>query len=213
MEAIITELLKHAFTGVNIIPTVLLIVMQCYWLIAILGFFDLSFLDMDMDLEGTEGTGLIDGLAVFINIGKVPVALVFSLVVLNFWIIAMLMYFLPIEAGGMFSGIMLLPALMASIYITRLEMFPLKKVFPERRNTNDSNDINHKVLNKRCTLKCDLKSGLLGQAEIEQEGASVVINVKPQFKEDSFKKGDIAFVFKKDEEKDVYYIMNDEFYL
>jgi len=213
MEGIVTELLKYAFTGVNVIPTMMLIVIQCYWIIASIGFLDLDFFDFDVDLEGAEGSGALNAIAVFINIGEVPFALVFSMIVLNFWIIAMLMYFLPIEAGGLVSGILLLPALIASMYITKLEILPLKKIFLERINLND---VEHKVLDKICTLKCDLEYGRLGQAGLKQEGPSIVINVKTQFNDESFKKDEVAFVFRKDEEKDIYYIaktvMGDEFY-
>lgn len=203
MEGILTELLRFAFTGVNIIPTVILILMQCYWLIAITGFFDFEFLDIDVDLEGADAVGPLGAIAVFINIGQVPVALVFSLIVLNFWILAMLMYFLPIAAGGFINGVLLLPALIASIYITKNEIKPLKNIFKERKTFDD---IEHKVLTRRCTLMCDLEEGILGQARVKQKGASIVVNVKPEFKEESFKKGEIAFVFRKDNEKDIYYI-------
>jgi len=177
--------------------------MQCYWLIAITGFFDFEFLDIDVDLEGADAVGPLGAIAVFINIGQVPVALVFSLIVLNFWILAMLMYFLPISAGGFINGVLLIPALVASIYITKKEVEPLKKIFQKRKTVDD---IEHKVLTRRCTLMCDLKEGILGQARVKQKGASIVVNVKPEFKEESFTKGEVAFVFRKDDEKDIYYI-------
>jgi len=213
MEGIVTELLKYAFTGVNIIPTMILILMQCYWIIVIIGFMDLDFLDFDMDLEGADGAGPLNAIGVFIGIGEVPFALVLSMIVLNFWILAMLMYFLPIAAGGLISGMLLIPALMASVYITKLEILPVKKFFFERKNVDD---IAHKVLEKICTMKCDLEFGMLGQAEVRQDGASVVINVMIVYKHEAFKKGDYAFVFKKDDKKDVYYItkplMDNEYY-
>lgn len=214
MEGIRTELFKFAFTGVNNIPTVILILMQGYWLIAITGFFDLDFLDFDIELDGAEAVGPLGAIALFINIGQVPVALVFTLVVLNFWILMMMTYFLPIAAGGLISGILLLPALFASVYITKKEIVPLKKIFPEKQSKHD---IEHKVLTRRCKLLCSLKHGILGQASVEKEGASIVINVKTLFENEEFEKGEVAFVFKKDKEMDVYYIaktlMADEFKL
>ena len=186
---------------------------MCYWIIVSVGFFDLDVFDIDMDLEGADVSGPLGALAVFINIGEIPLALVFSMLVLNFWIITMLMYFLPITAGGLINGIMLLPALIASTYITKIEVKPLKKFFYEKDNLND---IEHKVLTRRCRLLCDLEDGILGQARVKQKGASIVINVKTLFSEETFKKDEVAFVFRKDEE-DVYYIakslMKDEFSL
>lgn len=201
-EGSVTELIRFAFTGVNIIPTLLLILIQIYWIIVSLGFFDFDFLDIDVDLEGAEGIGVLNAIALFVNYGNVPFGLVLSLVVLNFWIIMMLTYYLPIQVGGIISAVLLIPAFMASMYITRIEVQPLKVRFFEQR---EFNDIEHKVMNKRCKLLCNLKHGRLGQAEIDQNGASIVINVKPEFENESFDKGEFALVFRKDDQ-DVYYI-------
>ncbi len=99
MEGIITELLRYAFSGVNIIPTVMLILIQLYWVVASIGFLDLEFLDidLDLDLEGSEGMGGLTAIAAFINEGEAPFTFTISLVVLNFWILMMLTYFYPFE--------------------------------------------------------------------------------------------------------------------
>ncbi len=214
MEGIVTELLRFAFTGVNIIPTAFLLLMQLYWLVAIIGLFDFDFIDLDIDLESGDVSGPLSGIAVFINIGEVPVALAFSFMVLNFWTLSMLMYFLPFEQGGTIAGILLLPILIISVYLTRYEILPLKGFFYEKKNNDD---IEHKVLTQRCTMMCDLEPGRLGQARVKRQGASIVINVKTLFEKESFKKGEVAFVFRKDDEEDVYYIakslMKEEFKL
>ncbi|MCH4889770.1 hypothetical protein EZV73_19460 [Acidaminobacter sp. JC074] len=173
----------------------------------------MDFLDFDLDLDGSEGVGPIGALAVIINIGQVPVALVFSIVAANFWILAMMTYFLPIEAGGVISGILLLPELIVSVFITKFEIKPLRMVFRDRKGEDD---IEHKVLSHKCRLITDLEYGRLGQAEIEQEGASIVINVKVMIKEESFKKNEHALVFSKDENEDFYLIakplLSEEYY-
>lgn len=175
-------------------------------------FFDID-LDVDMDLEGADAGGLLNAIAVFINIGEVPFGLVFSLVILNFWIFSMMMYYLPIHPGGLINGLLLLPAFAAGIYVTKIEILPLKNKIFKASNTGDEEN---KIIDKRCVLKCDLEAGRLGQAEISQDGVSIVINVKTQFEEETFKKDELAFVFRKDEEKDIYYIakllMDKEFY-
>ncbi len=70
-----TELLRNAIAGFNIIPTALLGLVILYWLIAIVGVFDFEVLDMD--IEAGDNTGPLSGIAVFLNIGEVPFALVF----------------------------------------------------------------------------------------------------------------------------------------
>lgn len=209
MEGIETELLRYAFTGVNIIPTLLLIIMQIYWLVAITGFFDFEFLDFD--LEGAESVGPLNALAVLLNIGQVPAVLAISLIILNFWIVSMLLYYLPIVAGGLINGVLLIPAFVVSLYITKVIIQPVNKLFIGKASKDG---IDNKVLGKRCVMLCDLDDKRLGQARVKQNGASVVMNVKKIFDEETFKKGEVAFVYKKDEDKDFYYIaksfMNDE---
>ncbi|MBN2795292.1 MAG: DUF1449 family protein [Clostridia bacterium] len=208
-----TELLRFAFSGVNVIPTVMLLMMLLYWVLAIIGLFDFDFFDVDLDIDAGDATGPLDALAVFINLGEVPVALAFSLIILNFWIIAMLTHYLPISVEGLLAGILLVPELILSMVITRMEIKPLKKVF---KRDDSKNDIQEKILKRRCVLITDLSKGRLGQAKVNTNGAAYVINVKAEFEEENFLKNDIAFVFRKDA-KDVYYIAKslskDEFFM
>jgi hypothetical protein len=68
------------------------------------------------------------------------------------------------------------------------------------------NDVSTRVLNKKCVLKSDLVNGQLGQALIEGNKTSIVINVRTKFEEDSFTKDETAFILEKDQEEEVYYI-------
>lgn len=168
-----------------------------------MGVLDFEFLDFDLDVESAEGIGAFNAVALFINYGNVPFGLVLSLVVLNFWVLSMFTYYLPIESGGLLNALLLIPAFIGSLVITRAEVRPLKNRYFEQ---SEKNDIAHKIMGKVCKLKCDLEYGPLGQAEIDQDGTSFVINVKAEFEDESFKKNELAIVFKKDEEKEVYYI-------
>jgi hypothetical protein len=187
------ELLRYAFTGVNIIPTTMLIMIQLYWLVAILGLFDFEVFDIEFDVETGDAVGPLGALAVFINLGQVPVALALSLLVLNFWIIAMLTYYLPINIEGLIAGLLLIPEFFLSLYITKLEVQPLKKIF---KKDHSNKDIEERVLKRRCTMITDMGKNRLGQARIKQRGASIVINVRAEFEEEVFENGEIAFVFR-----------------
>jgi hypothetical protein len=204
-----------------ILPTVLLVLMQLYWLIGILGLIDLDLdvnleveVDADVDVELQGGaTGPLAALAVFIRLGEVPFALGLSLVILNFWVLAMLSYALPISHGGLVSAVLFVPSCALSLYMTRLELMPIKQVFRTRKSKYA---IELKILDKICRLKGDLEHGRLGQAEVLEKGTSLVINVRTYFANEQFKKGDVAYVLKKDSKQDFYYIsetlMGNEFY-
>ncbi len=184
-----------------------MIVTQLYWIIASLGFLDLDFFDLniEMDLEGAESSGLLNAVGVFIEFGEVPITLVLSILSLNFWLMMMLTFYAPIKAGGIISALLLLPVFGLSLVITKYQVLLIKMSFFEKKSRNT---ITEKVLEKRCKLLCNLVSGKLGQAEVNENGGSIVINVRTRFEDDAFKKGDLAFIYEKDEEKNVYYITN-----
>lgn len=196
------ELLRNAFEGGNIIPTILLILVVLYWIIVIIGILDFDFLDSDFDLDG--GDGPFYALLAFLKVGELPFMFVFSILILNFWIIAMLMRYLPITLGGVVNTILLIPAMILSLFITRLECLPLKFVF-KNRSMEDNGE--NAVIGQLCVLMCEVNNGRLGQAEIERDGASVIINVRSEYEGVSFHKDEVAFVIRKDTDKNMYYII------
>jgi hypothetical protein len=183
----------------------LLILTQLYWLLAIIGLFDMDFFDVDLDLEteGAEASGLLNALAMFLNIGQVPLTLVLTMLAFDFWLLSMFTYFLPFAHGGLISGILLVGLFFIALLVTKYQVKLLQIGIFEKKAKND---VATRVLNKKCILKSDLVGNQLGQALIEENKTSIVINVKAKFDEDSFAKDEIAFVLEKDQEKEVYYI-------
>lgn len=199
-----TELLKNAVTGVNIIPTALLGLILLYWITVIIGAFDFDFLDIDMDI-GADNSGPFYAILAFLNVGELPFMLILSIFILNFWILSMLMYYLPFVAvGGLLNGILLIPAVIISIIITKYETIPLKGIF---KYSNMQDNRGNQITRQLCILMCDVRDGRLGQAEIKRDGASIVINVKSEYEGEIFNKDETAFVNRKDEQKDIYYIV------
>ena len=131
--------------------------------------------------------------------------LVFSVIVLVFWILAMFMFLLPITPGGLTNGLLLIPAFIVSSLIAKIITNPLKKIFKKvyQEELNQGEPIVGQII----TLMCDLKDGRLGQGEIKREGASILINVKQYDENETFIKGEEAYVTKKNDEKNVYYII------
>lgn len=202
---IIIELIRNAVTGANLIPTTLLGLVLLYWMIVIMGLFDFSFLDFDFDfdLEGAEGSDILSGIFVFLNVAELPLMLFLSILILNFWILSMLMYYLPIASGGLINGLLLIPAFILSMFLTKYETTPLKGIF---KASNSQDDRAKKILHELCTLRGAIENGRLGQAELMIDGPSIVINVKPETEGETFNKGEVAFIWSKDSEKNVYYI-------
>lgn len=198
-----TDIIKNAITGVNIIPTAMLGFALLYWLVVIVGAIDIDFFDLDLDLEA-DGSGAFYTILVFLNIDKLPLMLVISVISLNFWIISMLIYYLPIDIGGILNGLLLIPALIISLLITKVETSPLKGLFIRDKLQDDRfNEIKGQL----CILVCEVTEGRLGQATIKRDGASLLINVKSKYEEDTFSKDEEAYVSEKDNDKNIYYIL------
>jgi RNAse (barnase) inhibitor barstar len=172
-------------------------------LFVIVGALDLEFLDFDFDIDGVESPGLLSSLALFLNIGKVPSGLVLSVLSLNFWILTMLMYLLSIDMTKPTSLAVLLVTFVGAVFITKVEMMPLRLVFKDFMREKEEV---HDVLTKECELLCDLEAERLGQVKVYRRGAAIVLNVKVEFEDEKFVKSETAMISRKDMEKNLYYI-------
>lgn len=198
-----SELINNAFTGVNIIPSVLLGLVLLYWITLIFGVFDFDLFDIDIDLNAADSLGAFHEILIFLNIGDLPFMLVFSIIVLNFWVISMLI--VPIVPGGIVKALVLIAIIIISAVITKIITSPLKgffkKVYEEKYNLEEA------VVGKLVRVVCNLKYGDLGQAEIKRDGAPLLVNVKVEYEEQTFEKNEEAYINKKDENKNLYYII------
>ncbi|WP_195989582.1 hypothetical protein [Clostridium sp. D53t1_180928_C8] len=199
------ELIENAFTGVNIIPTVLLILSLIYWLTVIIGIIDLDFFDFGLDGDLGNSMEGFQSILVFFNLKEIPIMVLTSVISLVFWILAMFLKILPIPVGGLINGLLLVPLFIASLFVAKLITIPLKGIFKE--SYNEIPEIEEEVVGRLVNVLCDIKDNRLGQAEIEREGANILINVKAEFKEDTFYKNEEAYVSKKNYEKNIYYIV------
>lgn len=119
----------------------------------------------------------------------------------------MLLYYLPIVQGGLVNGLLFIPVIMISTIITKYEVIPLKGIF---KYSNMQANIENVATEQLCTLMCQVNNERLGQAKIKRDGASIVINVKSEYDKETFEKNEVAFVSRKDTDKNIYYIVKIE---
>lgn len=201
------ELLHNALNGVNIIPTVLLTISVIYWLSVIVGVVDLDFMDIDIDfdLEGGEEIGPIQSILAFLNLREVPLMLVVSIFSLWFWIFSMILVNYIENKGGLINGVLMIPVFILCILITKIITTPLKKIF-RRVNQTATEEIGvHEM--QVVKLVSEVRQGKIGQAEIKRDGAEILINVKADDEKEVFNKYEEAYIFRKDENKNIYYII------
>ena len=202
------ELLQAAAAPANIIPTALLAFVLLYWLVVLVGLIDLDFINIEVetdgepDVSGTEAIVWLNSALAFFNLGRIPFMLFLSFLLLPFWAIALLAnYYLG--TGGNFLGfLLLLPALIAALLISKILTTPFVKLFGILEKEHDSNAV---VIGQVCTITLPASPTELGQATVKTEGSPLLLNVKTTGSA-NIRKGETALVIDYDE-KSKYYLI------
>ncbi len=110
------ELFQAAFSGVNIIPTVFLLLILVYWIFVIIGAMDMDFLEVDIetdvdidadvevdadvdtdadidtdaDTRGVGSVAFLNSVLTFFNLGKIPFMVWLSFLIIPMWVISIL---------------------------------------------------------------------------------------------------------------------------
>ncbi len=174
------EFLDLSFSGVNIIPTVLLFFVLIYWIIVILGVIDVDTLDIDieteveLDMDGdleVDGEGLSSVLS-FFNIGHMPLMIFLSFLAFPMWVLSLWsINFIGVENILINSGL-LLASFVASLFIAKFLTTPIAKFYMKLRLQDEA--IN--PIGKQCKVLLTVKSDSYGQAEIKANGTSILIS-------------------------------------
>ena len=204
------ELLEFAFTGINIVPTVLLIFTLVYWLIVILGVIDIDSLDvdfetdldMDVDADVHADIGGFSSVLSFFNIGHMPLMVFVSFFVLPLWTLTLVGNDSLGFTGWLSGGLVFAVVSIFSLFIAKILTTPIAKFYRKvKMNTEAVEDI----LGKVCTAKLRITSHKKSQAEIKVGGTSVLINAKTQ-EGYEIAKGQSALVIDFAESENCYYV-------
>ncbi len=179
------DFLIYVFNGANAVATALLLFVVLYWIIVIFGVVSTDFLDFDLDLD-TDGEADLDasgdGLEVswfnnvlqFFNLGKIPFMIWLSFLALPLWIITVnINNFLGFETflPGL---IVLLPALIASLFVSKFLTWPFAKFFDKLDADTKAKDIIGKVGLVTNSASKDKR----GMAEINYDGTFLRIMIR-----------------------------------
>ncbi len=212
-----TEFLHFIFNWANAIPTALLVFIIFYWVIVILGFLGTDFLDFDLDYEAdidldadaemdvnssSVGVSWINNVLLFFNLGKVPLMIWLSFLVIPLWLIT-------ININGVlgihnfFLGLaVFLPTLFVCLFIAKILTWPFVKFFGNIDKDSKKKEIIGKV--GVVTLHADDVSK--GQAEVNYMGTFLRFYIKTR-EGVKVSKGDrVLFIQMLSEEEGVYLI-------
>lgn len=204
-----TEYLASILAFPTVFFTILLGVVVVYWLLVLLGTLDIDLLgDADLDGQGSidvDGHGAADaepaggftGLLQSLGLGGVPVTLTLSVFVLASWGFCLA----AVEGLGSAGWVTLVAPLVApalALPVTALVLRPLRRLFlslaaPEHRD----------FVGKMCTITTLHVDERYGQAEVEDGGAGLLVQVRSTAP-GRLHRGDRALIF--DYKDEVFYV-------
>jgi len=212
------EFITAAFSSVNIVFTVLLLLMGLYWITVILGVLDVNLFEIDLPDSGLEAgpemdvdvdtgglpSGPLRSFLHFFYIGEVPTMVLASILILSLWTFSMLgnYYFNP--NGSMAVALpIFLGNLAASAFVMKLFAMPLRRLYTMlNKDYNAAGDVVGRI-GKVITTR--VRKDKMGQVEVPTKGAPIILNVLSQ-DDHEFAHGDEAVVVSKDSERGTYLI-------
>ncbi len=212
------EVMQASIALVNLPWTVLLALIVLYWIFVILGALDVNLFDVDFDFESDadldagadadadvgadQPGGLLRWFFNLMNIGEVPVMVIFSAMILVGWTISMLAnYYLNPGLSIIWGAALLIPNIIASLFVAGVITRPLRKIF----STFEKEETHEKILLRAGTVVTSEVTSSFGQLEIETKGAPLLINVRTT-EGTVLKKGDKAVVYDEDKDKGIFFV-------
>jgi hypothetical protein len=132
--------------------------------------------DVDGDVDNSADKSFFQKALDFVNIGKVPFMVVYSVFKFFAWIITLTSsVFLGLSAWGWKSVIILLPAFFIAYFITRYATKPLIKVYNAMGyNGEEPQELMGRIARMRSTISGDM----IGAAELKIQSDIIRINVQ-----------------------------------
>jgi len=196
------------------IYTTSLVVVVGYWLLAFFGTLDFDAFDADLDLDVDGGVGDLGGVAGLLStlgLTGVPITIVVSLLLLNAWIIC---YFLSLVTPSLpqFASLVQIAiqiavaigSFMVSILLTATMIKPLRGLFQKVHQVPKSISL----LGSTCRVRSSRVDAEFGEAECQNEGASLIIKVRTTGDE-TFTTGDRVVVIEHNTEHDFFYVVSE----
>jgi hypothetical protein len=190
------ELLEAAISGINIIPTSLLVFILVYWLVVILGLIDLHAIDISPDHDfhvdvhsevgvhhdvpakeihahGSGSVSWLNSVLAFFNLGQIPFMVFMSFLILPMWVISILTNYYLSNQSIIVALVLLIPNLIVSLFIAKILTTPFVKLFSYLYKDSEQQD----VVGKVCTVLLPASSEKIGQAIIKTNGNTLMLNV------------------------------------
>ena len=185
--------LDIALSFPTLILSLLLMVAVGYWLLALLGLFDLEVVDLPDAGDGIGSVGLLSGLFLKLRMEGLPFALIFTAVVTIAWVFmyyASYFVLLGIQPAGLklAMGLLSVPvALIAALPFAGLVLQPVRGLFARSEGRQANSLVGEIVL-----VRSPEVTESSGTADFADGGADLIIQVRTS--SDALKRGDRALI-------------------
>lgn len=206
----------HVISG---FPTVILSiplgVVIIYWLTVFIGLLDIDILDFDADVDGVDAgidTDVGDGISEIdtgpllwlingLRIGKVPLTITMSLLLLFAWTIsAMLTVWFYSGSSPLFAFLILAVSLLIAVPMASFAALPFEGLFKTHQAMDQKT-----IIGTNCTLTTGRVTSTFGQASWEDGGAGLIIQIRCD-NDNSLKKGDEALIVSFSEKRQAFIV-------
>lgn len=196
----------------NEFPTLIysgiIVVLTLYWLLVIIGMLDLDIIHLDIDANGLLG-GLTGFLLTF-GLTGVPVTIVLTLISFIAWPICALssFYLLPLVASiDLLVYLLAMVIVVGSFMIAVILTAPLTRLLRPLFKISEAPSKNS-IIGQFCTITTSSVTEKFGQGEVEQSGASLLIDLRAESPND-FKRGEQALIIEYCADQDCYLIVKE----
>jgi hypothetical protein len=206
----VVELFQASVSQNQILLTIILGMVVCYWLMVILGVLDLETDvadggDIDMDPGHDAATGSIwMSTGRFLGFSKVPIVVWLSFVSLFMWFFSLVLnqYWNP-GADVSRALLLLAPNFVVSVIVTKIVTIPIARLFAAMADADSEGE---EILGRNGIVISMEANETYGQIEIPVKGAPLLVNVRCQAGSPVLKKGTAVKVTDAGPDNKFYYI-------
>ena len=199
----------------GILPaTLLLIPVGLYWIIGLMGLFDLNLdgadsIDLDVngdgEIDSSDGflPGLMSSVLKIVNASDIPLMLVISLISVLLWG-SMMIGTMIVGVGSFLAGWPLaLISLVVAILLCRFAVMPLKPFFRRMREEEEHHE---PVIGRTGVVRSGELTDQFGQVEVSDKHGPMLLNARLSLGDAPITRGQEVLVFDFDQASGIYYV-------
>jgi hypothetical protein len=173
------ELITESFRIPNLPVTIVLLIVILYWIVNLVGLFDLDMFHADADHHvhaETDGHSH-SAFGTMFDFGDVPIAIIFSFFTLIFWSGTMICNYYLGNSSLFFALLIYIPNIIAAFAVTKIIAIPLSKGY-KLLNDNTEDAATSDFTGSVCMVTIEAGPASMGQGEINRGGDVFRINIK-----------------------------------